>query len=640
MSLKKPSRIWRQWNGDARDLAVSGVTLHVTTGAYLESEAFRLIVGPDRKRLGETLQDVQLQKRIGHMPAPGQMMVDGDAPRVSSRPPVVSVEPVARSSAVAALLVRMGLGDELPPSAEFAIVAGADTDLPSSAIAECVRLLQREPGLDVAIPLHNIGSPICAPQSRDAASSGALRLPAGRSPKTIADALLALPFAHTATTPDEFGCAVVRRSAWEAWCAGTVPREKAATCLTAFAWRRVGSESLRGLVAQSGAAAATAHLIQPVREAVAKVGNAGPKVLFVSGGVGPVGGTQVVLNLVDALNDIGIAASFAHLHTGSMAHKFRCKSTPLALTQAELARDIEDRLGWTRGEPAVVIATSFASGRVSSAICAGRPHFIPAAFWQDREDLFERPDGRKPSAGEFVDFLAIPRGVCVSRWVADAAPEIGGPRGMTVINPTVDPDFLASEDRQKNGRKTAEDAEEGLGRLRKAVKSGTSATVRILAMWRPMTAVRRGMPLLAETYRRLHEKYGAAVSLEIFGWDEGAPKFCRSHGHLDTRGVAALMREVDVVVEPSAAQGYGLAGLEGLASGATVVSTACKGPAEYLRHEVNGLMVPHADLFDAICRVVDGWRAPERTVVETWADVAGRWAGVIRGWVDSTRVGG
>lgn len=618
--ILKPSRIWRQWNGDARDIAVSGVTLHVTTGAYLESEAFRLIVGPDRKRLGETLQDVQLQKRIGHMPAPGQMMVDGDEKPWVARPiDSAPVEIEARTAELPMGHVRWAPSADPRwfQAAEWIACVMPDSDLPDSAIAECVRLLHREPTLDVAIPLHNIGTPICAPQSRDAASSGALRLPAGRSPRTIADALLSLPFAHTATTPDEFGCAVVRRSAWDAWCAGTVPRENAATCLTAFAWRRVGSEPLRGLVAQSGAVAATAHLIQPVREAVAKVGNAGPKVLFVSGGVGPVGGTQVVLNLVDALNDIGVAASFAHLHTGSMAHKFRCKSTPLALTQAELARDIEDRLGWTRGEPAVVIATSFASGRVSSAICAGRPHFIPAAFWQDREDLFERPDGRKPSAGEFVDFLAIPRGVCVSQWVADAAPEIGGPKGMTVINPTVDPDFLA----------------DSAGVVRKEANQDPKIPLRILAMWRPMTAVRRGMPLLAETYRRLHEKYGAAVSLEIFGWDEGAPRFCRSHGHLDTRGVAALMREVDVVVEPSQFQGFGLGGLEGLASGATVVSTACKGPAEYLRHCVNGLMVPHADLFDAVCRVVDGWRAPERTVVETWDAVAGKWAGVIRGWM-------
>jgi len=93
---------------------------------------------------------------------------------------------------------------------------------------------------------------------------------------------------------------------------------------------------------------------------------------------------------------------------------------------------------------------------------------------------------------------------------------------------------------------------------------------------------------------------------------------------------------VDVVVEPSAIQGLGLPGMEALASGATLVSTECKGPAEYLRHGENGLMVPHAELFEAVCRVVDGWRPVESTTVPTWADVAGRWAGVIRGWMGAT----
>lgn len=616
----KPSRLWRRVERGTLTIEVPGLgTVVAREGTWLESQVIRHILrGVERAQFGPTLPDAHLERRIGYRPPLGQVVVDPDAVGGVGVvvPPVQMPSPPAGPRSAELPPDVYHLGAEAPPaSARFITVASEDAEFPRAAVAECVRLLEREPDLDVAVPLHNIGSPICAPQGREAGASGALRLPAGRSPRTIAEALLALPLAHTSITPNTLGAAVVRASALDAWRAGTVPRSKAATCLTAFAWLRPGGTTVPGLVEQSAGPQPTASLIQPVREAVAKTCNPGPRFLFVAGGVGPVGGSQVVLNLVDALNDLGYSAAFAHLHTGSYAHKFRSRSAPLALTPAELARDIEERVGWPRGEPAMVVATSFASGKIAASICERRPHFRPVAWWQDREDLFERPDNRAPHPSEFTDYLAIPRAVSVSRWVRDTAgPDLGVHPEWHVINPTVDPDFLAS----RRGPRA-------------------DGPVRILSMWRPMTPVRRGLPLLREVYAALARKYKRRISLELFGWPEDAPAGVRHHGHLSTREVGALMREVDIVVEPSAYQGYGLSGLEAIASGACLVSTACRGVDEYAVHEQNALVVPHDELLGAVCRAIDDEALRARLAaagsVEPWSVVAQRWADVLMGWM-------
>lgn len=626
MISNRKARIWRQVvSGGTMTVHVPGVgDIVAEQGAWLEEYVFRFVLkADDRRRLGGTFADSLLAKRIGFIPEPGQIVIGGDvkapaAPVAPRSQPTAVVVPLAapepRDGAFPALTVWHGepIGD-----AQFIALKVDDSEFPDAAVAECVRLLQREPGMDVAVPLHNIGRPICAPLARDESRSGALRLPGGRSPQTIARALLSLPSAHVDTVPDEVMCAVVRASAIAELAAGAIPREKAATCLTAFAWARPGTDPVHRWPAPAPDRP-THTLIQPVREAVSKARNPGVPVLFVCAGVGPVGGTQVILNLVDALNDRGdISASFAHLFQGSLPHNFRSRTAPVPMSQGEMLRDIEERIGWPRGERAVVVATSFGSGALAKGICERRPHWTPAAFWQDREDMFERKDGREVRASEFSEFLGIPRAVSVSRWVAEtAASELGVKADWTVINPAVDPDFHRPRAPRKDG------------------------PVRVLSMWRPMTAVRRGLPLLRATYDALRKKYKGRVSLELFGWPEDAPAYAQHHGHLDTRQVSALMREVDVVMEPSAFQGFGLSGLEAMASGACLVSTACRGVDEYAVHEQNALVVPHDELTRAMCRVIDDEALRGRLAasgaasVVPWDDVAAKWAEKIKEWAE------
>ena len=163
--------------------------------------------------------------------------------------------------------------------------------------------------------------------------------------------------------------------------------------------------------------------------------------------------------------------------------------------------------------------------------------------------------------------------------------------------------------------------------------------VRVLGMWRPQTEVRRGIKLLRETFDALRVRFGDEVSLELFGWDvpqgpSKAPSYARHHGVLTPRGVGDLMRSVDIVVEPSLYQGFGLSGLEAMASGAVLVSTACRGVDEYATHDENALVVPHADLAAAVGRAIEDrdLRARLRQAgIETaprfaWPVIGARWA--------------
>ena len=620
----RKARIWRQVVSGAMTVSVPGVgVITAEQGAWLEEAAFRFVLrADDRRRLGPTFADSLLAKRIGFMPEPGQIVIGAD---VKATPATVPVPPAAappsppRDGAVPPDTVRgvRGVDHHGPDEGLFVVLAVDDSEFPDAAIAECVRFLQREPGLDMAVPLHNIGRPICAPLARDESRSGALRLPGGRSVQTIARALLGVPVAHTDAVPDEVMCAVARASAIAELDDGGMPRERAATCLTAFAWARPGTPPVHRWPTQAPERP-THTLIQPAREAVARSRNPGVPVLFVCAGVGPVGGTQVILNLVDALNDRGdISASFAHLFQGSLPHNFRSRTAPVPLSQGEMLRDIEERIGWPRGERAIVVATSFGSGALAKGICERRPNWTPVAFWQDREDLFERRDGKAVRPSEFTEFLGIPRAVSVSRWVAEsAAIELDVHADWTVINPAVDPDFHRPRPPRKDG------------------------PVRVLSMWRPMTAVRRGLPLLRATYDALRKKYKGRVSLELFGWPEDAPAYATHHGHLDTRQVSALMREVDVVMEPSAFQGFGLSGMEAMASGACFVSTQCRGVDEYATHERNALVVPHDELTQAMCRVIDDEALRGRLAASgaasvmtwDWDAAAARWAHLLKAW--------
>lgn len=78
------------------------------------------------------------------------------------------------------------------------------------------------------------------------------------------------------------------------------------------------------------------------------------------------------------------------------------------------------------------------------------------------------------------------------------------------------------------------------------------------------------------------------------------------HLNLDHEGMAALYRSVDVVCQPSRAEGFGLCPLEARACGTVVVATACTGHADHIAPGDPGVVVvphgPHAPIDDAPSR--------------------------------------
>ena len=104
-------------------------------------------------------------------------------------------------------------------------------------------------------------------------------------------------------------------------------------------------------------------------------------------------------------------------------------------------------------------------------------------------------------------------------------------------------------------------------------------------------------------YPKLKASLGSRAIIETVGepcsWSD------HHYGKLSQDGVAELMRQVDILVEPSEYQGFGLPGLEAMASGICVVSTDNRGVHEYGVHRHNCLIEGEKTLFALILEAVE-----------------------------------
>jgi O-methyltransferase len=88
------------------------------------------------------------------------------------------------------------------------------------------------------------------------------------------------------------------------------------------------------------------------------------------------------------------------------------------------------------------------------------------------------------------------------------------------------------------------------------------------------------------------------LEVHLFGEapDEPIPDSMRHHGVLHRDDVAAMMRRVSVVVCPSHLEGFGLTGLEAIASGAALATTDTRGSRGYAVHRDTALVSPPRDV--------------------------------------------
>lgn len=281
-----------------------------------------------------------------------------------------------------------------------------------------------------------------------------------------------------------------------------------------------------------------------------------PTCRFIAYNIGPYGGVQCVLRIVDELNERGVDASVEYVL--EQPHNFKLKTGPNQHRDAtSLRRLSQDK----HVEGGVLVATHWFTGEILKSAYRRSDSFIPLAFWQDREDLFIEPDGtRSIKSGWVESYISIPNRVVNADWVGASAINELGIDGYTHIPVGVDTELFYPIKRKKAGQ------------------------VSILAMYRPSTP-RRGAKFLRAIFTHLRQRFGNGVILQTFGEETTMGDI--NYGPISADEVAIRMRNVDIVVEPSEFQGFGLPGLEAIASGASLISTDNKGIHEYGKHESN-----------------------------------------------------
>jgi GT2 family glycosyltransferase/glycosyltransferase involved in cell wall biosynthesis len=280
-------------------------------------------------------------------------------------------------------------------------------------------------------------------------------------------------------------------------------------------------------------------------------------VLFVLPMMGVFGGVASVLELTNALLLEGVHAGVVVLSEHLTEIDMELFFQPLRIAPDALA----DRCPPTR----LLVATAYQTAAHVAIAAARRPGMRTAYFLQDYEGWFGEAN---PDYVE-ATYRLLPCLTAVSTWLAD---EIRTRHGLAapVVPISADPElFYPRGNRAATG-------------------------VRIAAMLRPDE--RRGarfvIPALAGIGRR------PGVEVVFFGTHEVPEAAALPHCHLGTLSrekVAELFSTVHIVVDPSLFQGFGLVGLEGMASGAACVLTDSGGVREYAVDGENALLVPPRD---------------------------------------------
>lgn len=504
-----------------------------------------------------------------------------------------------------------------------------DVHLSAGGIAALVDVLRQDPSLDAVFPLHSLGDPVSLPMC-GTIGSVLPRLAGGKSAREIDLVVRAMrPGLEHGEAPRIPGCALLSEALAARLIGGEAPVRigRYATCLEAYAWRpREDPDGIASLLridthGTGGDDWATRTAV--LREVVRASRPATLPVALYSHAIGPWGGVAVLFRLADELARLGFAAELAyHNHT---EHRFRPYASPRRVHSPDLlVHDPAHALGW-REATGLIVGSHWYSGVTIRRLLKRHPGIVPTTILQDREDLFRNMDDTGPQLkpAQYQDYLAIGEGRAVAPWILESLQEEHAgfrPDRYDVIPAGVDCDVF------RPGPRSLEEARSG--------------PIRILAMERPGTAVRRGLGRLREVYAGLRERYPSRrVSLELFGWKDASgrhadPVHDIHHGFLAPEDLAVLMREVDIVVEPSEYQGFGLPGLEAMRSGACLVSTACRGVDAYAEHEVSALIVPHDELAGGVIRAIEDDQirrqlrqaGPSAAAACDWRRVGATWA--------------
>lgn len=325
-------------------------------------------------------------------------------------------------------------------------------------------------------------------------------------------------------------------------------------------------------------------------------------VRFICYNIGPYGGVYCVVRLVNELIKRGITASIEYIL--NQPNDFKFFVGPNKHSNAASLRAMSSDSSCEGG---FIVATHWFTGEILSDIVKDGASIIPLAFWQDREDFFMEKSGKKSLRDKSIElYPKIPNRIVNADWVGSSAQDDLGITAYKHIPVGVDcHKFYPGEKRESK--------------------------VKIVSMYRPSTP-RRGGKRLNRIFNKLRERYGDKISLETFGEDCSFSDV--HHGKVSQDKVAQIMRDASIVFEPSDFQGFGLPGLEGMASGCALVSTDNFGIHEYGKHSENCFIAnTDSDLLGHLYELIDNPELCDRLGKQgridalkfDWSVIADRW---------------
>ena len=307
---------------------------------------------------------------------------------------------------------------------------------------------------------------------------------------------------------------------------------------------------------------------QYIQPAVCGAAGVRPQVVFVFHEVTLCGGVLAVVHICNQLLEMGWDATFActKLQESTLS-RLGARFRPLVYPgQSNMVSSLRKNL-----RNADVVATIWVTSKDAALVCEGREDLRPAYFIQDVEYLFKFPNGIPYSSKEEVvaTYDLIQRQVINSDWVQATVSEHTGRQSGHKIGIGVDPLVFYPRER---GEK-----------------------VRVMSHCRPSTP-RRGWDFLAQVFTQLKIRYGSDVELAVYDQDPGPCPVDVNLGQLSPDQLAREMGRADIFLEGSKYQGWGMSGLEAMASGACLVTTDNMGIDNYGTDEHDCLIVSHGDV--------------------------------------------
>ena len=302
-----------------------------------------------------------------------------------------------------------------------------------------------------------------------------------------------------------------------------------------------------------------------------------PRVVFWCHNWGIYGGVFAIANVVNRLILMGWDARVACIRVDPAA----LAALPMLThpMQFKSAAEFMNEFG-TRVDSGVVVATVWNTAEEVKRACEKHDGLKAAYFIQDYESTFCDPRGEllTAPANVFASYQMIEPKIVNSRWVLDKIETDNEASGCTYIPVGVDGALFHPR-----------------------MPRGESKMV--LFFSRPETPY-RGPEAVRAVCKALHEHDADLRLVTYGGTDRQLPHYVEQQGVIPQERVAELYAKATVFFEASHTQGFGLQGLEAMASGCALVSTRNKGIDNYGTDGENCVLVDVGDADAATSEIV------------------------------------